>query len=114
MPMNPDIFSKAMGKPIGSAAPMGAEPGKSMDDIFGEAAENEPEESPEMESAEQTVDPEIMSALGAATPEQLEQVKNILGVGGMGNMKPEGTAATEGGVPPVSKPTSKLGRMLAK
>lgn len=116
MAMNPDIFGKAMGKPIGGATPPPPPGGNSMDDIFGEASAEG--ESPETESAEQMVDPEIMSALGTATPEQLEEIKGVLGIGG--GMRPEGgmggDAEGEAGAPPPAaapKPTSKLAKMFS-
>jgi hypothetical protein len=117
MAMNPDIFGKAMGKPMGGATPPPPPGGSSMDDIFGEAAQEG--ESPDTEMAEKSIDPEIMSALTNATPEQLDQVKEALGLSG--GMRPEGGMGLDeggegeaGALPPPAapKPTSKLAKMF--
>lgn len=124
MAFSPDSFKKAIGSPMGGApgaAPAG-KPGFDMDSLMnppgGPGEIGEPGDSAAEEGSETSLEAALEKAGITATPDQLNSIREILGISG--GMMPE--AAGEGeieqtglGAPVPSapaKPTSKIGKMF--
>lgn len=125
MAFSPDSFKKAIGSPMGGApgaAPAG-KPGLDMESLMGNPPGGpgeigEPGDSAAEEGSETSLEAALEQAGITATPDQLDQIKGILGISG--GMMPE--AAGEGetektglGAPVPSapaKPNSKIGKMF--
>lgn len=127
MAFSADSFKKAMGSPIKPAGgSMGAPAGGEMDmeslmkapgsmPPGGPGEIGEPGDSAAEEGSESSLESALESAGIQATPEQLSEIKNILGIsGGMSPMA--GSESEDVGAAPSSKPafSSKLDKMFGK
>ena len=122
MAFSPEAFKKSMGPgtpppggPAGSPPPMGG-----MDDMEG-LMSAPPGISPDgdmdakPESSEGSLEQALEGAGFQATPEQISEIKQILGVAG--GMEPALGAESEGGLPPppeAPKPTNKISKLFGK
>ena len=117
MAFSPDTFKKAIGSPMTPPPTNGAGSDMDLEALMGApGGENGPmdKEGPGGEGSETALQQALEMAGFQASPEQLNQIKGILGVaGGLG---PMAGAEEDLGLPPppaANKPTSKLGKMFS-